>query len=443
MRIELTIKTTYLPTWGIWEGIRELVQNAKDSETEHGAKMTVRHRRDSDTLVIENEGTTLPHEALLLGHTTKADRDDTIGKFGEGLKLGVLALLRKGMPVKIRSGSEVWVPEIAHSERFHADVLVFDIATGRKDENRIQIEIGGVSAEAWGALRSRFLFLSPPAEADSVRTSSGTLLLGSENIGKVFVKGILVNAVTGMNYGYDLDNAEVDRDRKMVASYDLRWQTGRIWAEASNARPDMLRRFLALLEGQAEDLSGLSAYNVANIPPEVRTQVVASFRARHGENALPVATLADSADVEHLGLVGVVCAKGLMAVLEAELGNLEASKRKVCEQVTARFGWQDLTPVERSNLRTSIALVNAQHAITLDEIDVCTFREARFHGFWRGGRVELSRSVLADTRQVLEVLVHEVAHKAGGNDGDKSHVSNIERIWSGIASTLLAGNPTA
>src|ERR1700722_2115045 len=93
VKLELSIKTNYLPSWGAYEGIRELVQNGADARVELGASFEARHRKP-DTLVLENEGATLPHEALLFGHTSKAGRSDLIGKFGEGLKLGVLALVR-------------------------------------------------------------------------------------------------------------------------------------------------------------------------------------------------------------------------------------------------------------------------------------------------------------------------------------------------------------
>ena len=116
MKIELTIKVDYLPNWGVYEGIRELLQNGKDAETEYNAPLTVRYRKDSNTVGIENDGCPLPYEALLLGHTSKVGRPDLIGKFGEGLKLGILALVRTGLPVKIRSGGEVWVPSIQRSE---------------------------------------------------------------------------------------------------------------------------------------------------------------------------------------------------------------------------------------------------------------------------------------------------------------------------------------
>jgi hypothetical protein len=170
MKIELTIKTDYLPGWGIWQGLRELVQNARDAELELGAPMTVGWHNDA--LRIENDGATLPHEALLLGHTTKVGREELIGRFGEGLKLGILALVRAGMPVKIRSGSEVWVPTIQRSEKFNADVLVFDIQGGRKPENRVRVEVQGVSKEAWEGAKWKFRFLTKEPENASVVTST-------------------------------------------------------------------------------------------------------------------------------------------------------------------------------------------------------------------------------------------------------------------------------
>ncbi len=88
-KIQLSIKTDYLPNWGLWEGIRELIQNGRDAEIEMDAPMSVDYKFDRQTLVIKNSGAALTQEALLLGHTTKVGRSDTIGKFGEGLKLGV------------------------------------------------------------------------------------------------------------------------------------------------------------------------------------------------------------------------------------------------------------------------------------------------------------------------------------------------------------------
>ena len=80
MRYELSINVNYVPNWSITDGIRELLQNAKDAEVEFDAKMSVEHvarvraGKKLGTLIICNEGCTLSKEALLLGTTSKAGR---------------------------------------------------------------------------------------------------------------------------------------------------------------------------------------------------------------------------------------------------------------------------------------------------------------------------------------------------------------------------------
>lgn len=437
MRIELTIKTSYMPNWGIWEGLRELIQNGRDAEMEHEAPLNVRHRKESDTLVIENEGTTLPHEALLLGHTSKLERADLIGKFGEGLKLGVLALVRAGCPVKIRSGSEVWVPSIQRSEKFDANVLVFDIQKGRKPENRVSVEVGAVSADAWQKMQDLFLFLKGTVKDDEIiRGSAGSLLLAERFHGKVFVKGIFVSNDARLAYGYDFADADIDRDRRMIRQYELQYRTQTVWRDALSRRPDLLASFTGLLDRQAADVEGIDDFAASYLPEEARKGVVAEFQARHGQDALPVGSLAESAEIEHLGKHGIVCSKAMKAILEHELGTITTNKMKLREEVTKTYGWHELSLVEKDHLKGAIQMVEAVEPITLDSVDVTDFRDENLRGMFKDGRILLAKKVVTDRDLCLRVLVHEVAHRAGG-DGEKGHVSNIERIWSGIVARLL------
>jgi len=439
MKLELTIKTDYMNRWGVWEGIRELVQNGRDAEVEQDATLTVRHRKESDILVIENEGTTLPHEALLLGHTSKTDRPDLIGKFGEGLKLGILALVRKGNEVRIRSGSEVWVPSIQRSEKFNADVLVFEIQKGRKEENRVAVEISNVSAEAWELMKPMFLFLPGSVKDDEmVRTPNGNLLLGERFHGKVYVKGIFVANDSRLSYGYDFVDADLDRDRRMLSKYDLQYRTQSVWREALARRPDLVTDFGKLLEREAADTEGVDEYNAGLLPEEAKKTLVETFRTRHGENALPVGGLADSAEIEHLGKVGIVTPKALRSVLERELGNVEVNKLKLREEALKSYGWHELTEIEKGHVMAAIALVTQVEPIVLDNIDVIDFRDEKIRGMYKSldGRIQLAKKILTDRDLTFRVMVHEVAHRTGG-DGEKGHVSNLERIWSGIVSALL------
>jgi hypothetical protein len=440
MKIELSIKTTYLPTWGQYEAIRELLQNGRDAEVELSAPMTVRHRKDANILVIENEGCVLPHEALLLGHTTKVERSDLIGKFGEGLKLALLVLARSGQPVKIRSGSEVWVPSIQKSERFNADVLVMDISSGRKSENRVQVEVGNISAEDWEAMKKCFLFLLKPREIEKNRIEgfSGALLLGDEYKGKLFAKGIFVQNDPRLHYGYDLSDVELDRDRKMIDKYTLQYKCQSIWREALGKRPDLIENFTRMLDQEATDLDGVDNWAANYLPQKAKEAIVQNFKARHGEDAVPVGSLADSKDIEHLGKSGIVAPKALKAVLESMMGTAETIKQNLRNEAIKTYSWGELSVVERDNLEWAIGMVNAVTPTTLDKVDVSDFRDEKIQGLFKDSRVVLARLVLADRMEALRVLVHEVAHDvSNGGDGDKSHISSVERIWAGIVASLV------
>jgi hypothetical protein len=437
MKIELTIKTDYMPNWGSWEGIRELIQNGRDAEVEQGAPLLVKHRPETNTLILENEGTTLSHEALLLGHTSKLDRPDLIGKFGEGLKLGILALVRKGHKIRIRSGSEVWVPSIQKSGRFNADVLVFDIQKGRKNEPRVAVEVSGVSTEEWAKLKSLFLFLpgSIKPEEQITTITVGSLLVGERFKGKIYVKGIYVSEDSKLSYGYDFREADIDRDRRMISSFELEYQTQRIWREALNQHPEMVHAFGALLNQEAADVEGVSSYNVDQIPEAARTALVSAFRTEHGEGALPVSNTTEATEIEHMGGTGVVAPRALRLVLEQELGNVSENRFRLRQEVTRKYGFDDLTHTEKSNVLHGIAYINGVEPLSWGDIEVVDFRDKSLCGMFKDDRILLAKKILVDRALTMKTQIHEVAYRVGFG-GEKSHGANVERIWSGIATSM-------
>ncbi len=441
MKIELTIKADYLPSWSVWEGLRELIQNAKDAETEFGARMEVRHHKASNTLIIENTGCTIPHEALLFGHTTKADRSDMIGKFGEGLKLGILCLVRGGHDVRIRSGSEVWIPSIAHSEKFDAEVLVFNIERGRANKPRVQIEVGSITEEDWEAFRPCFLFFDSLKSDEKIPTSFGTLLLNPGHAGKLFVKGVFVESDSKFQLGYDfVEGVSLDRDRKMIARWDMGWRAQSIWAEALAVRPDLFDRFMLLVEAETSDVNGVDEDSAKRLPKGVLERAKKEFHTKFGNGAVPVATLAESKDIDHLGKTGVIVNKPLRLILQAVMGQTSQVKEDLKKAVARRYSWSELTEVEKVHLEAAIFFVNSAERVTLDDVEVVDFRSDSLWGmFEKDAEKEhflIAKAQLANRAQTLRILVHEVAHREGG-DGDKDHVMRIEKIWSAIVELLL------
>jgi hypothetical protein len=441
MRFPLSLDCTNLPNWGAREGIRELLQNGVDAETEFSAPLNVSYRKETAKLVIKNDGTVIPLKALLTGFTTKRGKKGLRGQYGEGLPQGVLSLLRAGHSVKIRSGSEVWVPSIEAHEQAGADVLVFNISKGHKDENRVAIEIGNISEETYKALPEHFLFLSKETTSDRVKTSMGTLLLDKRYAGNIYAQGIWVCNDPKLTMGYDFSDIETDRDRKMVASYDLQLHCRRVWQEALATRPDLVKKFIVLLNEQAPDVEGIDAYSTYAFSDEVKTAVAADFTEKHGKDAVPVRSLLESAEVEHLGRTGRIVPMPLKAILESVLGTVEQVKERFRSEAQRLYGWSELGVVEKTHLEQAIALVTKEEEVTLGDIDITDFRDPGLRGLYRDGKILLSKSILADRDLTLRVLVHEVAHRSGG-DGEKGHVSEIERIWAGITGQLrnLVGN---
>jgi len=198
-----------------------------------------------------------------------------------------------------------------------------------------------------------------------------------------------------------------------------------IWSEAVNSRADLMPKFTDLLENRSVDLQNLNEFAAQRLSKESLGKLAAAFKKAHGENALPVESLSESADLEHLGMKGVVVTSAFRKVLELELGTAAQNKSKIREKVDKVFSWHDLSSLERTNLLDAIALVNDVEAFTIDSVDVCRFRDAKIFGLFVGGRVQINKELLADASATLETLVHEVAHKVGGGDGDKEHVHNL------------------
>lgn len=440
-KIELSIKTSYLPTWGAWEGVRELIQNGRDAEIEFGGKFSVRHDAASARLFIENKNALLLAEALLLGQTSKADRGDLAGQFGEGLKLGLLALVRAGHEVVIRNGSEVWRPVIERSAAFQADVLKVDVTKGRKDERRVRVEIGGITAEMWAEFLPKFRFLSAsPTGKDVLAVSAGHILLDPAMKGHIFVKGIFVGIEEDLHVGYDFHGSDVkvDRDRKMVESWDLRWRTSGMWKEAgglAKIQKLAIEKIAELTFADAQDLRAAEdSWHVSGFSDEVREAIFSRFTVENGEQAIPVDSVGDAMELEHSGRVGVRVNKIVKAFVTPKTGTVDDAKKAAATAIEKVHSWGELTADEQNAYRYAVALLATADAEAAKlPVDIVTFRRADLQGTYApDGRVNIARSELKSWDVCLTVLIHETCHRAGG-DGHVSHGHLVEETWRKVA----------
>lgn len=427
--IKLSVKSSYLESWGIWEGVRELVQNGKDAETEFSAPLSVRHCKVTSRLFVENDGCVIPREALLFGETSKGGDSRYIGRFGEGLKGGALALLRCGLTLKIRNGTEVWNFYTERSDDFDAQVLCVRIDEGRKDDRRVRVEIGGLTAEAWERIAPKFLFLKKGEKASTY--GAGDLLTDPSEKGNLYVKGIFVSRDQRFSYGFNFVEADLDRDRKMIASSSLEDLTARIIANETRRNSAFFGKFLEMLETSAQEVKEIGWY-AGSIDTEVSDRVAAAFVATHGEKAFPVLSSDETGPLVNAGLQPVKVTKEHRNVLARTFDRDKAiaAARKMMPIIQE----SDLTPAEKDALENARTMVEAVTGAL--PLHVRNVNDAL--GIWDGETITLSRQALASKSLALKVLIHECAHRStGAADYTPVHTRAIEDLWEQVFSSYL------
>lgn len=100
----LNLNKNYCNHWGVWEAIREIIQNGLDQQTTNSDnQVSVDYNQNTKILSISNKNSTLERKTLLLGASNKSEDKDTIGQFGEGYKIALLVLTKLGINVVIKN----------------------------------------------------------------------------------------------------------------------------------------------------------------------------------------------------------------------------------------------------------------------------------------------------------------------------------------------------
>jgi hypothetical protein len=447
--IELTLAADAYPEWeGLWEGIRETLQNGKDAEIQYDAPMSVTYDEKKGILYVDNEGCVIPHEALLLGHTTKAAKSGLAGKFGEGLKIGLLCLVRSGHEVIIRSGSEVWTPRIKQSSIFKANVLAVRIDGGRKESKRVRVEIHDVDASDWATYRRRFLFLDEKERGEIIAVNGeGDILLAPHQKGRLYVRGIFVCCKPDMHVGYNFtsDDVQVDRDRKMVEDFDLKWRIRRMWQYAANGawckkQEDAKRARAQLVEmvfENADDVAGFDGMG-SYLDAQTKEDIAERFASTYGNDAHPVTNVGDAIELDKVGRVGVQVPKVLAGIVETKLGTVASVKEKSKHEVVKVHSLRDLTVDERNAFLRAWAIAELAEVVSPEDMNIMSivdFREgARTVGHYEmvegAVSVAIAKSELTHWSKALEVILHEFAHKATpGADHNATFLDYLESAW--------------
>lgn len=432
-KFALPIKSTYVPDWGVWECLREFVQNAKDEEDDRGSEMKISH--SGDVLSVYNRGADMDRSVLLLGKTSKADRSDLRGQFGEGLNLALLAGIRAGLDIVIYTQHERWTATLEPSDDYAGEeCLVVHSRKLPKRRDGVEVQITGLDADSWEETRQLFLFLADIPDHKIVHCDyRGSLLLDKRYAGMVFAKGVFVSKLKDFQYGYDLKDLELDRDRRMVDVWNVQYAAGALFKDAVAKRPEALKADVyRMLRDGAEDTRGMH-YHVRD--GNVLAALTQEFVEEHGEDAVPVANTHESAKVDRAGKRGIVVPESLRKILQVEMGTPDEVVQKGLRDIVETHAWADLSEDERTTLSLAAMALDAVlegRDEVLTRTEVVSFRDDNLQGTcdMESGSIRIARGQLSSVPAALRVLVHEEAHSiTRAGDGDPRHTSAIEELW--------------
>ena len=306
----LSLDANYVKSWTVADAIRELFQNALDQQLQHPEnRASWEYDKDTSTLRICNKTSSLERSSLLLGGSTKSETTNTVGQYGEGYKIAALILLRNGLGMTIYNyaSKEVWRPRMVKSRSFGASVLTFFIESmiwKQPPDNDLTVEVTGLTPEEYECrIIPTNLHLQPGSHSLHF-TEYGEVLI--QHKGEVFVNGLFVCKYDKYKYGYNFKPKQVnlDRDRKLISDFDLRWLASKMWSKI----PDALK----LVEEGVADVEYLIHHYSGTEMPE---QAWDRFRSVHGPNAIPIVTQDDLVGVPK-GYKGVIVSAGYSTLIK-------------------------------------------------------------------------------------------------------------------------------
>jgi hypothetical protein len=407
------ISLSYVPEWGAWEVIRELVSNAIDTRT--AWSMT----READDLVITDSGTGLVIRQLLFGVSEKAD-SNAIGQFGEGLKLAMLVLTRMGLTARVSSGVlRLWneVEEIGGEACLK---LCFT------DNNELFLGTE-VFIQGWGAenpiFEERFV-----QDSDILyKTEAGQLLSQCA----LYVKGVYVCDLPDYEWGYNLLDTKMNRDRSAVSEWDVKYGIGEVWSKITDSSCWKVF-FEAVNDGTKE-----REINIENLSEQAEAAMQEGFLAQFGKNAVLSTTITDAVEAKHRGAVAVECSSfgyylrnTLAKIVETDVKYIMRKAGMKAYNVPA----SDLTPEEQQAWSAVKRL--AKKCGYAGKLRV--FKKEGVGGLWDPNTPDIifiHVNSLYSTMYAKAVFIHELGHcESHAADNTDAHMNAVCAIAARLAS---------
>lgn len=430
---DLTIGPDYVPLWGIWEAVREFIQNGLDG-AQDGYPFDIQ-RGNNGTVVIRNKGAVLLPKHLILGETSKAGGEYR-GQYGEGFKLGMMALCRiakatgRDNALVIHTGDETWVPTIHKSEQYNTDIIRVNTYP-KKADGFLTIEIPGVNLTEWLKIQDRILILGFQKK-QSVE-QYGELLLEEKCKGSLFCKGLWVSDLPAPSkYGYNMMQVGLDRDRKMADNDSLKTSISGILSKLCLDDKVSCREIFEMLGNeQCIEFDALRWYPTYNGEwLKFKEKIGAFWKETYGEKAIPVTSPQEQALAASLGQHCVAVSSALKAFLGERVLQLSDVKAAKQHEVSKVYANEDLDEREAYIVDKAEKLARNARLTRPWSLRIVDFTMPELMGLcnFNEGLISISRKHACDYMSFVSTLIHELGHLPGYMDQTKEHMDEVTHI---------------
>lgn len=255
-QINYFIAENYIKDWTVQDALRELYQNFID----YGEYTVTKTGEvgEYENYIFSNAYEPDSTDLLIIGSSEKTK--DSRGKYGEGLKMAALVIVRNGGSL------------IINTDTFSAR---FSLITNDSTETKT---LGVTIEEPYPNIKvnSFDVFISIPKEEftfyqnklivpiDVLHTKEGYGSIVAKAKGNLYVGGLFVCNLKDLNYAYDIlpKHISLDRDRKVPQNFQVKWTISKIQETYTEFDPT----------GKSEDVvySDIPTTLQANYTPRVR-----------------------------------------------------------------------------------------------------------------------------------------------------------------------------
>lgn len=320
---ELTLTPNYVSDWTFNDAIRELIQNGVDQEVlDNENHFSIEYDDERRVLQLKNSKSALKINTLLLGRSSKAGNDDTVGQFGEGYKIAALVLNRIGKTFTVLNNkkNEVWESRFKNSEKWLEKILAFYISKRETEDAGLCIEVGNVSWSEYSNLSNVWIGMCD-FDYEKVETQYGEILTDEEFEGQVFVNGLFVDCNSDLQYGYNFKPKYInlERDRKTCDTWNVEDITSKMIAEGMVNGGIPIEIVRQMVESSKDDVYHLEFNTYLGDVKKVQEMLAESFDEQNPQPySIPVSSQDEIKKVKAYGGNPVVVPPKVASLLKNE-----------------------------------------------------------------------------------------------------------------------------